>query len=233
MALRTDLQRGRILALVWLDPQFKEEFEKNPTKAFKILRTTRADELRQTYGESILQDLGIDDPNFSLSNFEAMSWLNVDFWSISGNELDACIQGNRDDIVPGESSWFWNAQSEAALGATPDTLTRKEWGRIYARIWMDYRLSNMDQQLREKYGPQRWYVERFEKHPAVIVEEIAKDINMNGWGTEIKFALGVTRLFVVQAPPASLAALIEADKTVVKTGLPGNQPLSWEVNKCG
>lgn len=231
MALLTDLQRGRILALVWLDPQFKEEFEKNPTKAFKILRTTRADELRQTYGESIFQDLGIDDPNFSLSNFEAMSWLNVDFRSISGSDLDACIQGNMGSIVPGESLWFWNSQSESALAeAPPDTLTKKEWGRIYARIWMDYRLPDMAQQLREKYGPQRWYVERFEKHPAVIVEEIAKDINMNGWGTEIKFALGVTRLFVVQDPPASLPGPISG--VTVQTGLIENKPILWEVNKC-
>jgi hypothetical protein len=250
----TDLQWGRILALMWLEPEFKVDFEKDPVQAFRRLREpARKAALGKKYGDFILADLGLESDDISLTNFEVMSWDGVDFWGMPGAQLHDCIQGkNIDDMKPDESAWFWNSRSKSALGAEPNTLTARDWVRIYARIWMDYRFDDFknaligksdeeiekDEDLKlaktivDHYGPtKKGYVEEFDKNPAATVQRIKDEFDQKKWDP-INYKPETTRLFTVIHPPANSGLENLTLNDLDRTGNVRNHPLKWILKKC-
>lgn len=237
MTLINDLQWGRILALAWLESEFKDRFEINPLTAFAWLITNES-VLQGKYHPSIVQNLGIKNPNISLSNIEGMSWPTVDFSALSGGDLDACIQGTVGSInADGTSLWFRGSESEQALKSAPPapgaaTLTSKAWVQIYARIWMDHRLDDLEQQWKTKYGPgKQGYVDEFEKDPVAAITRIVAEIKDKGWKTPIAYGPG-TRLWAVQDP--TVGGLNPGNPPTIKPLVmpAATPPIVWDFNKC-
>ncbi|MBI3756480.1 MAG: hypothetical protein HY267_00735 [Deltaproteobacteria bacterium] len=230
MAL-SELQWGRILALAWLDKLFKDTFEADPTKAFNDLKDpVKKKELRQKYGDFILEELGLEAENISFIDLETMTWDGTDFAGMPGAQLQKCINVGG-AVRPPSGRWFLGADKVGVpLTDNPQdggerVLTAEEWGRLYSRIWMDHRLDelDMDPQLKEQYGPKKEYMEKFERDPARVVADIAGELH-------IEFIHGKTRLYGVLGKPADWG---DTDLSgLVRTGKIGEQPLVWVVNKC-
>lgn len=229
MAL-SDLQWGQILALTWLEKPFKIRFELDPKQAFDELRDpAKNEELRKKYGDFFVEELGLKEDDIAFIDVETMTWDGTDFAGMSGAQLQQCINGAI--VIPPAGRWFWGnnklgiplvSDNEDGQG---EVLSGQEWGRLYSRIWMDHRIneSDMDPEIKKLYGPQKGYLEQFEKDPAGAVTELAKELN-------ISFNRGETRLYRVLDKPADWGDTELSG--FVKSGQLGGQTLVWIVNKC-
>lgn len=240
-----DQQWGRILALAWLDDEFRKKFEMNPLTAFAYLKE-HEDTFKQDYGDYFLEELGLKGNDVILTNFQVMAWDGVNFAEMSGDRLDECIQGtNIENLGPDQSIWFWNmllgdALVEAsATNGEPRTLTPTEWVRIYARLWMDLRFDEltMPNQIRAKYERpiKGQFVEEFDKNPTDVIGKIAKEFSDKvdagelGW-KKLDYVLNRIRLYSVIGKPQDWTPQELAG--CVRTGNLRTFPLTWVLKKC-
>jgi hypothetical protein len=229
MALN-EIQWGQILALAWLNEDFKMDFEIDPAKALKDLRTKDSPlrnslQNKNPFSEDILDDLGIDD-NSPLIDLERIVEYPVDFSGAPEAMLLKIIAGNdQSPVKMEEAPWYWGwregeEKHGIATKVEKDTLKGVEWGQIYACIWKDERFGGPDKKN---------YKAQFERDPAQIVKEIAKEVNSDATKSPITYTENVTRLFAVIPKPTEWE--IEPLERVVKTGKVNGYPLVWMVTK--
>lgn len=256
MAL-TPQQWGRILALAWLDPTFKEKFEFDPAKAVKYLRE-KEEAYQSDFGNDFLANLGLQDNNVILANFEAMTWDGTGFETRSGKELDDWIQGQGsiNEVAPDLCEWFWDGENglglkdeqrlkdgqESKESGDERTLDGKDWVRIYARIWMDNRLDGMDQEYRAIYGLEKKnYMEKYDEDPAAAIEEIVTEMKKmvaetKGYAkmSPIVYARGTTRLFEVTDKPEDKPENFGMQDLpiIVRAGGYANKVFRFVLKKC-
>jgi hypothetical protein len=213
MAL-TEIQWGRILALAWIDDQFRKSFEKDPAKALRDLNT------HSGLGADLFEELGLDN-NPPLVDLERIVDYPVDFAGIPKERL-LKIQGGeeQDKVKMSDARWYWGLRegeikSDVAIRSVDGTtLTAAEWGRIYACIWEDERFGGASKQD---------YKRRFERDPAEIVEKITEKLG-------ILYKRGDTPLFVFAEKPSDWDD--EQLEGIVTTGKVNGHPLVWMVTKC-
>jgi hypothetical protein len=208
MAL-TEIQWGRILALAWIDDQFKESFEKDPARALEDLKK------HPDLGVGLFEELGLEDDS-PLVDLECIVDYPVDFSGLSRERL-AAIKNTGEPEMP-DSYWYWGLGESAGphlatRSGTNESLTKSQWTQIYARIWEDERFGN----------PKRYYKARFERNPAKIVKEITEEMG-------IKCDWDIMRLFSFADKPAIWDG--EQLEGIVTTGKVNGHPLVWMVTKC-
>jgi hypothetical protein len=219
MALN-EIQWGRILALAWRDNNFKVDFEKDPEKALR------------SHGRSknLLIEFGID-PTDPIVDVTIIQSGGPNFAQAHPQVIDAVIRGNQPAALP-EDSWFWDSilQGNATQPAATDLITLGQWGKIYARIWMDERLHESTfQPFRATYGPKRNYLRQFEKNPAVVVNLLTGS-SLAGPPLNISYTPNVTRLFVLIGKPTTWSDA-QLD-TIIDTGEINGHPVKWMAGKC-
>jgi len=209
MALN-EIQWGRILALAWLDDEFKAAFEKDPARALRGLKT------RPGLGADLFEELGLDE-DASFIDLEHIADYPVDFPGVPKARLLKIKNGDEYDKVKlADALWHWGLGRDAIKGiATREakgTLTAAEWGRIYARIWED-----------ERFGdPKKNYKARFERDPAEVVNDITAELSISHYKYQY------TRLFVIGEKPNWDDEQLEG---MVTTGTVNGHPLVWMVTK--
>lgn len=226
-----EAQRGRLLALAWIDSQFKVDFEKDPAAALRSLKLSV-----NTPGKpdkATLMDIGLD-PDSNVKD-RLVDLLTVkypaDFRGMPCAQLDDVIQKGKPEMA--EDDWSWDGIVEATATNAGTALALSHWGRIYARIWMDDRIDTLPNACKEKYGPQQKYREAFETDPAAVVEAITQELKSKGIVT-IPYTRGVDRLFVLLPRPDAwtdpqVATCVKTGKLEGKTN---TYPLQWICKKC-
>src|SRR5262245_21639194 len=148
MALN-EIQWGRILALAWIDDQFKESFEKNPAKALRDLKK------RPGLGVGLFEELGLGDTP-PLVDLERIVDYPVDFAGVPKDRLINIRNGN-EKIEMSNSRWYWGLREDerkkgtATHSDTKEPVTAAQWGQIYARIWEDERFDDRKQDYKARF----------------------------------------------------------------------------------
>jgi hypothetical protein len=222
MAL-TENQWGRILALAWKDNTFKGPFEKDPAHTLRNHPRSKA----------LLSQIGIG-PSDPIVDSAMLSQSGPDFSQASPQIIDAVIRGNLKAPLP-EDSWFWDSILKGdATRPDINLISLEEWGRIYARLWMDARLHEpLFQPFRATYGPQSTYLRDFEKDPAAVVNKLTNGTPPpapNGPSLNITYTKGTTRLFVLVNRPGDWSD--EQLEDIIDDGIINGQPVRWMVRKC-
>lgn len=221
MAL-TEIQWGRILALAWRDNTFKVAFEKDPAQTLRS--HPRSIGLLTSFG------IGSTDP---IVDVFIVNQGGPNFAQASPQVIDDVIRGNLPASLP-EDSWFWDSvrQGDATQPPVPaaDFITLSQWGKLYARVWMDERLNESTfQPFRATYGPKKNYLRRFEKNPTAIVRELTDTTSPPaGPLLSIPYTQN-TRLFVLVPKPNWTNDQLD---TIIDTGEINGQPVKWMAGKC-
>lgn len=222
-----EIQWGRLLALAWLEDEFKDAFEINPAQALRDLREPNST-LRQNLkdksllNDDILEELGLDDDT-ALVDLERIVDYPVDFAGAPKALLDEIIQTPDSDhsraMPPAYYYWGLDDQKKEGIATGDDptgtALSLSVWTKIYACIWKDEKPDNPEKKN---------YKARFERDPALVVKEIMK----NELGIQYP-PEKVYRLFAIYNKPNWIEKhLVDG----VKTGEINGYPLIWIVTKC-
>jgi hypothetical protein len=223
MALN-EFQWGRILAVAWKHPSFGTDLEKDPAGALQRLKTSNPPLVLA----SEHQALGLNDPApFHLESIHSPSEFSGDPARILHEIITTGRRTPSGPVVEvREDSWFLEPARNGNATQPGDTLTLAQWARIYARLWMDFRINQpgFTNTLPSGaiYTPQRGYDNRFAKDPTDVIEDMA----LSG----IPYTRRQTRLFALVQRPTSWSAA-ELDN-VIDTGRVNGFQLRWMVRKC-
>lgn len=236
---------GRLLALAWVWQDaagkftFRDKIEKDPADGLSYLKTTPVALPNGIPKRDFLRAVGLDpDPTvkdhlFYLDSIDYPQ--DADFKGANCQLLDNWVAGNQPAEFE-EDEWKLAIWRAPVTEPTQNILTLMEWGRIYARIWIDYMLNQLAQPCRNKYGPnQKGYGTEFERDPATVVETICNELPTLGYPPIQYTKQNTTRLFALIPKPGTwdklqLEACVGTGK--LKGPKKKDHPLCWILRKC-
>ena len=179
MALN-ELQWGRIFALAWRNNDFKAALEKDPATALTDLRDNPNSFLRRP--DSYIPPLDVIREITPPSSDDEIIDPNrivypEDFGGMQPTRLKEIIQDIK-LVAMSIEYWFWGEnKGVATTNDERDTISLKDWGRIYARLYVDERihLPHFKSEFPDSYHPKKDYTMRFRLSPAAVVNAIKKE----------------------------------------------------------
>jgi hypothetical protein len=229
----SEAEWGQILALAWRDQGFKLAFERNPVEALKS----------HDHGKTLLKTILVKNNNaFPLFELRMLDYGGYDFAGTTASDLEDIFLGKRS--VTAEDSWFCDPlarKGDATRTAQDDTLSLADWGRIYARIWLDKRIDEngagfSDQHIQKIYGEKKKYAEKFEADPAEVVKKITEELkNHKDKPPQISYTFNETRLYPLVSKPDSWPENAELENIInfgTTNGQNGGPSLRWKIRKC-
>jgi hypothetical protein len=241
MALN-ELQWGRIFALAWRNKNFRDTLEKDPAAALMTLRDN------PNFFSGRDPDTGKDSyiPPFDVireitplpGDDEIVDPNRIvypeDFGGMQPTRLKEIIQDEK-PVAMSIEYWFWGEdKGVATTNDEPDTISLRDWGRIYARLYVDERihLPHFKSEFPDLYHPKKDYSVRFRLSPAAVVNAIAAEFSLRDPQFPVP-ALGYKpdhpRLFALKSKPNWGDEQLEE---AVKTGTVSNMSFRRCITKC-